>query len=575
MKRKDSVRREAAAIAAAAAAAAAGQETPWGLNRFALLCLYLFYVFSTGCVYFGWTSLSKLLFSAGLYSFLCDPVSVEPAAGGAAEGDSAASTAHLAAAEGAAAAAAPRGMGLPSCSAQEAAVHKLFTITVACHFSSALLVGLLLDRLGPLKTAIIGQTLGFCGWALLATFNHETLNPIPAFVLIGFAVDASLLPSIGIANLFPKNRGIIMALTGSAASASVAIPVLLQRVSAAGDVSGLKCLWWYVGLGPATCWLLSLFIIPCKPFLPVQEIERQMQQQQQQQKLQQQQQQQQQQQEEDTARETILIPFTSTETDAEMSCPLPAAAPNNPTRSSSMSSSRSSSSMSSSRSSSSSSSSRKGVVVPAVVKPFWRYVTSLDYVVVVLYFIVVAALHSFYQQTAQRFFPSRVVCTLEVLLPFEFMFSLPLGALIDAIGVPPVFVLLNTAALIMYLCTFASLSPLYYVSIICFVAYLSMFLTPLFVFLQCRFPASCFGRLAGLAMMLGGLFSLSCNPLLDSVIKGGPQGLLKAKSLMLGISLLQYLWLSLIWIRDRKRRQRDTKRRQQQFREQPRNQPNP
>ncbi|KAL8449262.1 hypothetical protein Emed_003246 [Eimeria media] len=525
--------RASAAIEAAAAAAAASQPTPCGINRKLLLLLYLWYAFSTGCVYLGWAALSRLLYSSGVYAVLCDP-SPSSAAAGAAE----------AAAAAAAAGGGEKASWEPLCSAQEVSMNKLFTVAMASHFSSSILVGLLLDRWGPARTALVGQAIGISGWSILASLGEKHVEvPVIAFVLIGLAVDASLLPCLGIGNVFPGRRGIVMASMGAAASASMAIPLLLQRIAPSSDL-GLGRLWFYVGFGPGLCLLLTQFILPEKPFKGKAEIFSSMMQQ-----------------------ESLTSKADEPSTEPPPDAAAAAAADGSSSSSSSGNADKESVALSSSASAAGAAAAGGaagaaagegglGSLSKGEEPTLLRLVFSLDYLFLVFYFMDSAAASAFFQQTCRRLLPPQAVSFLEVLMAAEMLFSLPVGAFIDAAGVLPVLYVLNSSGLLCYLLTIPNPKGFGYASAVAYVLYISMLRGPVLIYLQTNYPAAFFGRLAGLASLVAGVLTLCLNPLMAFALRNGVTGIKKARVGIVSLLLLQYVWLTSLFVRHRRRKAR-------------------
>ncbi|KAL8434843.1 hypothetical protein ACSSS7_002858 [Eimeria intestinalis] len=544
-------RATAEAMEAAAAAAAASQPTPCNINRKLLLLLYLWYAFSTGCVYLGWAALSRLLYSSGVYEVLCDPKPPPIPASVSAPAPDAAESA-------AAAAAADSSSWEPLCPAQEVAMNKLFTVAMASHFSSSLLVGLLLDRWGPSKTALLGQAIGISGWSLLASLGQrDTEIPVIAFVLIGLAVDASLLPCLGIGNVFPGRRGIVMASMGAAASASMAIPLLLLRVAPDSDL-GLGRLWFYVGFGPGLCLLLTQFILPERPFRGKAEILDDML----------------------KGKNDYFIKANMPHHNSE---PLQTAAAESAEAAAAAAAPADISGRNSEEESVFNSvAAPSDAVAPPPDAPrvaagvgglggetmirkegdptFIKLVFSLDYLLIVFYFMDSAASSAFFQQTCRRLLSPRAVSFLEILMAGEMLFSLPVGAFIDAAGVLPALYVLNSSGLISYVFTVPRKPRgLGFASAFFFVFYISMLRGPVLIYLQTNYPSSFFGRLAGVASLLGGIMTLCLNPLLEFALRDGGAGIDKARAGIVSLLLLQYVWLTALFVRH-KRKKRHLKR---------------
>lgn len=206
----------------------AEQKTPFGLNKYALLFIYVFYTFSTARIYFGWPNLSNMLFRAGAYSWLC-------------ELNSSKLTNHR-----------------YQCTEQDSAVQFLFVLVCAVAFCCSFISGTFMDLKGPKLTAVIGQCLNFTAWCLLAFSDRNSKTYIPAMVFMGLGADAGFLPAANICNIFPKNEKLLIATISAAMGTSFAIPVILDTLWLSNPTLTLKelCLW-YAGFGPGLAAILA------------------------------------------------------------------------------------------------------------------------------------------------------------------------------------------------------------------------------------------------------------------------------------------------------------------------------
>ncbi|KAL8446956.1 hypothetical protein Emed_004713 [Eimeria media] len=218
---------------------AAYQPTPYGMNRYALLAIYVVYTLATSCVYFGWGALSSMLFRSHVYSWLCTEEENR-----AAPDDSAA------------------------CVSQDISVQSLFTICYASHFTVSAAAGILIDIAGPKVTALLGQALNVCGWALLGYCSDEFRAQVAAFVLIGAGSDMCYLPMLCIINLFPGSTGFALTALGASCSLSFAVPLVLRAAHNTGISFRWVC-WGYAILGPVSCIFLVVFFVPLNGFIEV------------------------------------------------------------------------------------------------------------------------------------------------------------------------------------------------------------------------------------------------------------------------------------------------------------------
>ncbi|CBZ56012.1 conserved hypothetical protein [Neospora caninum Liverpool] len=224
------------------------QPTPFGVNRFIMLGIYLIYSLLTGRVYFAWPSISNMLFRSEAYLWKCGDLD-DPSAIDLRQEEN--------------------GGRRFACEDQNTEVQKLFVVCLACAFACALLAGLLLDKVGPKLTGLFGQTCNFTAWMLLGFAGENMPTYCPAFVLMGVGADSGYMASLSIANLFPGHEALVVALLGSAKSLSYAVPTILDTLDANSSAITVKdvCLG-YAALGPGLCWLICFLLIGFHPFLP-------------------------------------------------------------------------------------------------------------------------------------------------------------------------------------------------------------------------------------------------------------------------------------------------------------------
>lgn len=212
---------------------AARQPTPFGLNRYILLFVHSLIVFLTSSVYFGWSPLSSMLFSEGVYANRCSE--------------------------------AEQIQGI-ICEAQDVAVQSLFTITYATHFTMSAVAGYLKDTAGPKVTAILGQALNIGGWFLLGAYNEDMEAVIPAFMLIGAGADMCYIPMMCICSLFPGSSGMGITVMGASCSLSFAIPSVLMLMKNAG-LTFRAVFWVYAVVGPLFCLFMVLLFVPLDGYI--------------------------------------------------------------------------------------------------------------------------------------------------------------------------------------------------------------------------------------------------------------------------------------------------------------------
>lgn len=387
------------------------------------------------------------------------------------------------------------------CNEQEAAVQHLYTITLAVHTTFSSVAGTTMDFAGPLLTAVLGQIFNFLGWALLASAGSLGDSALYAgFVFIGMGADMGFLPTLCITRLFPGSAGLSITLLGSAASASFAVPLVLEAICKGLDTSAPKNVFWgYAGLGPGLCIVIALLFIPWRGFKDFRA--------------------------EDPSPAPVVTPELCKVCGGKQGtcshCPDPAQPAPGDSR------------------------------CAIFGEGFWKQLFSGKYIVLTLYFVGVGWASSFYQEAHNRLLSETVKNFLKILLPFSFLPCVLWGYLADIWGIITILVIINTSGLLMYLFTFGTVEALGYLSVLCFTNYMSLFTSQVFVYIEQHFTYEHFGKLIGIIQMVGGLSALACNPLYSKVAlnENLKNGLQLVQGIMVGLILLQFVWIALlVWL---------------------------
>ncbi|KAL8273368.1 hypothetical protein Esti_002700 [Eimeria stiedai] len=475
---------------------AAYQPTPYGMNRYALLLIYVVCTLATSCVYFGWGALSSMLFKSHIYARQCTEDETR-----AAPTDSAA------------------------CVLQDIAVQSLFTICYASHFIVSAAAGILVDLAGPKVTALLGQALNVCGWALLGCCSDDFHGEVPAFVLIGAGSDMSYLPMLCIINLFPGSTGFALSALGASSSLSFAVPLVLRAVHSAG-VSFRSVCWGYALLGPVSCIFLVAFFVPLNGFIEV-----------------------------DLfvlvrsspgARVSIRCKSTSkrgisrmltfhTTSRANGSFPLPLETPSRPWRPADEGQ-------------------LSCVTDDDYFQPFRVEACTFLYVAICIYFIICSLAINFYEKAASKFLKPAVYVALDAATPLSTIPCLILGRLADFFPIVPIMIFVNTTGLLSFMFALFDRVTSDWMSILFYSLYVSTFTSQVYIFIKHLFTSVHFGKLIGFASMLGGVFSLVSSALYN----GLTMKLLKEDALpvMLGLLLTiaaAYLLLIPMYFQARKK----------------------
>eukprot|EP00922_Rhytidocystis_sp_ex-Travisia-forbesii_P063128 GHVS01093960.1.p1 GENE.GHVS01093960.1~~GHVS01093960.1.p1 ORF type:complete len:725 (-),score=81.77 GHVS01093960.1:324-2498(-) len=221
-------------------------KTPFGMNRFVLFSIYLMYDFLSGCIYWGWDGIQDMLYKSEAYLSVCYD---------APDADLSYTLVG--------------GVSYLDCPHRQQNLNNLYTTAFISHFCCSVFFGAVLDILGPKVCAVIGQVLAAIGWILLGMSSDSRPLYIPGSILIGMAADPGYLPLLSVANLFPKNRSLIMSIAGAVRSCSFAIPVILSLIYCSSSYKASRYPYFcfgYAGVGIGICIIIALLFIPRRAF---------------------------------------------------------------------------------------------------------------------------------------------------------------------------------------------------------------------------------------------------------------------------------------------------------------------
>ena len=172
-----------------------------------------------GGLFFGWNALSTMVVDQGNYEEGCnEPGDVVDA---------------------------PQNDGDGICKSQESKLALIWTVGIFALNFGPVVMGFVLDILGPKFTAILGVFLNILGLTLFGVSSSWSFNAfIPAAIILGLGNITFHLAQFHISSLFPTNRGLISSIFVAGFTGSGIIMYLLQLIyEAAGSTRGA-----YVGV---------------------------------------------------------------------------------------------------------------------------------------------------------------------------------------------------------------------------------------------------------------------------------------------------------------------------------------
>eukprot|EP00922_Rhytidocystis_sp_ex-Travisia-forbesii_P054268 GHVS01080486.1.p1 GENE.GHVS01080486.1~~GHVS01080486.1.p1 ORF type:complete len:791 (-),score=77.68 GHVS01080486.1:258-2630(-) len=151
---------------------------------------------------------------------------------------------------------------------------------------------------------------------------------------------------------------------------------------------------------------------------------------------------------------------------------------------------------------------------------FKRHVLSVDYLCIVLYFMLTSIALSFWIVSIPRLHGDKVNAFYGNISPLSFVFCLIHGKLVDCAGILWVLAGNTLAGVLCFMLSLVPGAPAPgYVAAVAMVIYVSFYTNQLYCFLEWRFDVLYFGKLAGIASAAGGLFSLLAQPLYGPLSK--------------------------------------------------------
>lgn len=239
---------------AQAAASIRISQVPASKRVLQILSAVIYCLLSAGIV-FGYAALKPVLIAEGVYSDRCTPAEIEA--------------------------------DVPVCYQQEMKLNLMFTIAAVATNMCAVIVGLILDRYGPRVAGLIGSVLlclGCFGFAIskdvkildrefvLRNSNHLLMNSLayPAsYLCIALAGPFIFIPSMNLANTFPRHSGLILSLLTGAFDSSPAV-FLAYRLIYQSTFGPISLRSWFIVylIVPLFTFLAQLLVMPSQSYKP-------------------------------------------------------------------------------------------------------------------------------------------------------------------------------------------------------------------------------------------------------------------------------------------------------------------
>lgn len=150
------------------------------------------------------------------------------------------------------------------CTEQDLSLNFLFTVACMVTNISALPVGSLLDSYGPKVTGIVGSITLFIATLLLQNASRLTYidGYLAGYTLLALSGPFVFIPCFQLANSFPKNSGLVLALLTGAFDSSSAVFLVYRLIYTKVSQISLGLFFQYYTVVPIFIFLCQIFIMP-------------------------------------------------------------------------------------------------------------------------------------------------------------------------------------------------------------------------------------------------------------------------------------------------------------------------
>lgn len=167
---------------------------------------------------------------------------------------------------------ASKGSGEP-CTEQDLQLNRMFTFAAVFTNVAALPVGYILDEYGPKVSGIIGSGLIFCGALMLrlgSQISGSWVDPyLVGYTLLALGGPFVFISCFQLANSFPKNSGLILALLTGAFDSSLALFLVYRLIYTNVHVVTLNQFFTYYLVVPVFILVCQLTIMPSDSYKTV------------------------------------------------------------------------------------------------------------------------------------------------------------------------------------------------------------------------------------------------------------------------------------------------------------------
>lgn len=221
------------------------------ISPYLRLAIYVYYILTSGCVYWGWNGIQELLYKAGAFEDVCGDVA-----------NAGEKILH--------------GVAYIDCADRASGINNLYTLAYSTHFICSFVGGLILDRFGPRVCFMVGHFFTLISWLLIFCLPRNPWVLRVSFVTIGLFCEACYIPLLSVNKYFPNGNSTTMCIMGSCRSLSYFLPTIMGKIY---HIEGFdRGMLYVIGLvylsfSNLVCLISGSFLIPTTIPVPPVELE--------------------------------------------------------------------------------------------------------------------------------------------------------------------------------------------------------------------------------------------------------------------------------------------------------------
>lgn len=213
------------------------QKLPYNLNRHILLAIYFSLIALTNRLFFGWPSLSNLLFTDEVYAWKC-PKQADGTV------------------------AVPEKGKRYICKQQDVAVQNIFIVGSSAYYAFSFFNGLIVDYLGSRLSMLLGHMFNYIGWTLMLLSTENFDGFVVGGVFIAASIDLGSFSTLNVAGLYPGKENLMVNVISGAGSLSTGTMLLLDKIIHKTGFRFKNFMFWYISITVGVFFILTIFTFP-------------------------------------------------------------------------------------------------------------------------------------------------------------------------------------------------------------------------------------------------------------------------------------------------------------------------